>query len=68
MSSGPPTGGRRKVTLSELALDLALELRERVLPALGSHAARAHAGGGGDRDVTFAIDADAEAHLEAYLA
>jgi myo-inositol-1(or 4)-monophosphatase len=39
-----------------------------VLPALGSHAARAHAGGGGDRDVTFGIDADAEAHLEAFVA
>jgi myo-inositol-1(or 4)-monophosphatase len=51
-----------------LALDLALALRERVLPALGSHAARAHAGGGGDRDVAFAIDADAEAELEAFAA
>jgi myo-inositol-1(or 4)-monophosphatase len=56
------------VSLRDLAVELALELRERVLPALGSHAARAHAGGGGDRDVTFAIDADAEAHLEAFLA
>jgi myo-inositol-1(or 4)-monophosphatase len=56
------------VTLPELALELALALRERVRPALGSHAARAHAGGGGDRDVTFAIDADAEAHLERFLA
>ena len=52
----------------DLALALALGLRERVLPALGSHAARAHAGGGGDRDVTFAIDADAEAALEAFVA
>src|SRR5204863_8434912 len=43
-------------------------LRERVLPALGSHAGRAHAGGGEDRDVTFAIDADAEEHLERFLA
>lgn len=56
------------MTLPELALELALALRERVRPALGSHAARAHAGGGGDRDVTFAIDADAEAHLERFLA
>jgi myo-inositol-1(or 4)-monophosphatase len=52
----------------ELALEAALELRERVLPGLGAHAGRAHAGGGEDRDVTFAIDADAEAHLERFLA
>src|SRR5207253_3213613 len=56
------------VSARQFALELALTLRERVLPALGSHAARAHAGGGGDRDVTFAIDADAEAHLEAFVA
>ena len=58
---------------SELVLDLAIGLRERVLPALGSHSGRAHAGdedssleAGGD--VTFAIDADAEALLEAFVA
>jgi myo-inositol-1(or 4)-monophosphatase len=44
-------------------------LREQVLPHLGSHAARAHdeaaeAAGG---DVTFAIDAGAEAALEEFL-
>jgi myo-inositol-1(or 4)-monophosphatase len=54
--------------LRELALDLAAELRAGALPALGSHAARAHTGGGGDRDVTFAIDADAERRLEAFVA
>jgi myo-inositol-1(or 4)-monophosphatase len=54
--------------MRDLAVALALGLRERVLPALGSHAARAHAGGGGDRDVTFAIDADAEAALDAFVA
>jgi myo-inositol-1(or 4)-monophosphatase len=52
-----------------LVRDLALALREQVLPSLGSHAARAHdegaAGAGGD--VTFAIDSQAEATLEAYL-
>ena len=52
-----------------LVRDLALALREQVLPLLGSHAARAHdegaeAAGG---DVTFAIDAAAEATLEAFL-
>jgi myo-inositol-1(or 4)-monophosphatase len=54
--------------MRELVRDLALALREQVLPALGSHAGRAHgdatAAGG---DVTFAIDAAAEAELERYL-
>jgi myo-inositol-1(or 4)-monophosphatase len=54
----------------ELVRDLSLALRERVLPQLGSHAARAHddaaAAAGGD--VTFAIDADAEQALEEFLA
>jgi myo-inositol-1(or 4)-monophosphatase len=53
----------------ELVRDLALKLREQVLPHLGSHAGRAHeeeeAAGG---DVTFAIDAGAERTLERYLA
>ncbi len=45
----------------DLVRDLALALREQVLPQLGSHAGRAHeedseAAGG---DVTFAIDAAA---------
>ncbi len=56
--------------MRSLVRDLALALREQVLPSLGSHAARAHdeaaeAAGG---DVTFAIDAAAEATLEAFLA
>jgi myo-inositol-1(or 4)-monophosphatase len=53
----------------ELVRELALVLRERVLPQLGSHAGRAHgdaASAGGD--VTFAIDADAERALERFLA
>jgi myo-inositol-1(or 4)-monophosphatase len=49
--------------------DLALTLREQVLPHLGSHAGRAHsdaeAAGG---DVTFEIDAAAERTLEEFLA
>jgi myo-inositol-1(or 4)-monophosphatase len=53
----------------DLVRALALELREQVLPHLGSHAARAHedavAEGG---DVTFAIDAEAELTLERFLA
>jgi myo-inositol-1(or 4)-monophosphatase len=55
--------------LRGLVRDLALALRRRVLPLLGSHAARAHserlAEGG---DVTFAIDAHAEELLAEFLA
>ena len=53
-----------------LVRDLALALREQVLPSIGSHAARAHEEGaeGAGGDVTFAIDAEAEATLETYLA
>jgi myo-inositol-1(or 4)-monophosphatase len=55
--------------LRELVRDLSLALREKVLPMLGSQAGRAHAdelGAGGD--VTFRIDEEAEALLEAWLA
>jgi myo-inositol-1(or 4)-monophosphatase len=55
--------------MRELVRDLALALRECVVPLLGSHAHRAHGeelGGGGD--VTFAIDAEAEELLRAFLA
>jgi myo-inositol-1(or 4)-monophosphatase len=56
--------------LVELVRDLSLALRESVMPMLGSHAGRAHEGdadaSGGD--VTFAIDAEAERTLEAFLA
>jgi myo-inositol-1(or 4)-monophosphatase len=55
--------------LVDLVRDLALALRESVRPMLGSHAGRAHEGdaaaAGGD--VTFAIDAEAERTLEAFL-
>ena len=52
-----------------LVRDLALALREQVLPLIGSHAARVHQKGaeGAGGDVTFAIDAAAEATLEAFL-
>jgi myo-inositol-1(or 4)-monophosphatase len=55
--------------VKELVRELALALRERVVPLLGSHAGRAHgdsAGAGGD--VTFAIDEEAEAMIEPFLA
>ena len=55
--------------MRELVRDLSLALREKVLPMLGSHAGRAHEGelsAGGD--VTFRIDAEAEALLETWLA
>lgn len=51
-----------------LTRELALALRERVLPALGSHAGRAHAGPGEGGDITFAIDAEAEEFTADYLA
>jgi myo-inositol-1(or 4)-monophosphatase len=51
----------------ELVRDLALALRERVLPQLGSHAGRAHEAAAAGGDVTFAIDAEAERELEAFL-
>jgi myo-inositol-1(or 4)-monophosphatase len=51
----------------ELVRELALALRERVVPHVGSHAARAHAGDAAGGDVTFAIDADAEELLHAFV-
>jgi myo-inositol-1(or 4)-monophosphatase len=50
-----------------LAREVALALREQVLPALGAHAGREHAGAGAGGDITFAIDERAEAFLEEYL-
>ncbi len=54
--------------MRELVLELALRVRDRVLPELGAHAGRAHAGDGAGGDVTFAIDAEAEAEVERFLA
>jgi myo-inositol-1(or 4)-monophosphatase len=51
----------------ELTRALALALREQVLPHLGSHDGRTHAGEGEGGDVTFAIDERAESFLEDYL-
>jgi myo-inositol-1(or 4)-monophosphatase len=52
----------------ELVLELAQRLRERVLPELGSHAGRVHAGDAAGGDVTFAVDEIAEATLAEFLA
>jgi myo-inositol-1(or 4)-monophosphatase len=51
----------------KLSRELALALREQVLPHLGAHAGRAHAGAGAGGDVTFAIDEVAESFLVEYL-
>jgi len=51
-----------------LARELALALREQVLPDLGGHDGRAHAGEAPGGDVTFEIDERAERFLERYLA
>lgn len=53
---------------AELILELALAVRERVLPHLGSHAGRAHLGDGAGGDVTFAVDAVAERTLAQLIA
>ena len=53
--------------MRDLVRGLALALRERVLPQLRSHAGRTHEGEAAGGDVTFAIDAEAERELEAFL-
>ncbi len=54
--------------MKELLVELALGLRAHVQPLLGSHAGRAHVQAGAGGDVTFAIDEEAEAWAEAFLA
>jgi myo-inositol-1(or 4)-monophosphatase len=54
--------------MRELVAELALGLREHVLPQLGSHAGRTHLQTGIGGDVTFAIDEEAEVYLERFLA
>jgi myo-inositol-1(or 4)-monophosphatase len=51
-----------------LVFELAQRLRDRVLPELGSHAGRRAQGDGAGGDVTFAVDAIAEAELSSFLA
>jgi myo-inositol-1(or 4)-monophosphatase len=53
--------------MRELVLELALRLRDSVLPELGSHAGRAESGPGAGGDITFAIDAAAERELDAFV-
>jgi myo-inositol-1(or 4)-monophosphatase len=52
----------------DLLLELAQRLRERVRPALGSHAGRRSAGDGAGGDITFAIDEIAESELAEFVA
>ena len=50
-----------KPSIRNLVVDLAVTLREEVLPHLGAHAGRAHSGASKGGDVTFQIDEHAEA-------
>ena len=52
----------------QLVRDLAVRLREVVVPELGAHAGRAHLGDGAGGDVTFAVDELAEQALVEFLA
>ena len=55
--------------MRELAREVAVAIRDRVVPHLGSHDGRAHSGRSeGAGDVTFAIDAEAERFLGDHLA
>jgi myo-inositol-1(or 4)-monophosphatase len=54
--------------LRTLVGELAGDLRERVLPHLGSHAGREHGGEAAGGDVTFAIDVEAEEYLADWVA
>ena len=54
--------------MRRLVAEVALGLRDHVLPLLGSYAGRAHVQAGAGGDVTFAIDEQAESWLEQHLA
>lgn len=54
--------------MKDVVVELALGLRQHVLPFLGSHAARAHVHAGAGGDVTFEVDREAEDFLERFLA
>jgi myo-inositol-1(or 4)-monophosphatase len=53
--------------VTDRLIDLCAGLRGAVLPSLGSHAARDHAGVAVGGDVTFGIDEEAERFLVAYM-
>ncbi|MBV9311124.1 MAG: hypothetical protein JOZ73_09835 [Solirubrobacterales bacterium] len=55
-----PAGRVRGAPDAALLLELAHVVRDRVHPDLGSHASRAHRGGGAGGDITFAVDEVAE--------
>jgi myo-inositol-1(or 4)-monophosphatase len=57
-----------KPSIRNLVTDLAAALREEVLPHLGAHAGRVHAGEAEGGDITFRIDDHAEERMEAFLA
>ena len=54
--------------MKALVRELAGALRDVVAPRLGAHEGRAHNAAGAGGDVTFAIDEDAEALLEGWVA
>ena len=58
----------RSATAKDLLVELARGLRAHVQPFLGSHAHREHLQTGAGGDVTFAIDEEAEAWVERFLA
>src|SRR4029453_3102287 len=57
-----------KPSIRNLVVDLAAALREEVLPHLGAHAARAHAGAAAGGDGTVEIDEHAERRMAWFLA
>jgi myo-inositol-1(or 4)-monophosphatase len=63
-----PSPARGGPDLRGLSVELAQALRSHVLPHLGSHAGRTRTRSGAGGDVTFAIDHEAEAFLERFIA
>src|SRR5665648_1236582 len=66
-SPAAPTRERPVNDTTERLVDLCGHLREVVLPSLGQHAARDHAGIAVGGDVTFGIDELAEKLLVEYM-
>ncbi len=58
---------KASLDIEALALDLSAAIRDKILPDLGSAAARRHAGTAVGGDVTFGIDEVAEDFLVSYL-